>query len=75
MKRHSNLWPQVIEFENLLQAARQAQQGKRFRPSVLEFNYALERELFSLQTELQSQTYQPGAYRTFRIWDPKPRLI
>lgn len=75
MKRHGNLWPQVIDFENLLQAARQAQQGKRFRPSVLAFNYALEQELFALQTELRTQTYQPGAYRTFRIWDPKPRLI
>lgn len=75
MKRHGNLWPQILEFENLLQAARQAQQGKRFRANVLAFNHALEQELFTLQTELQKHTYQPGAYRTFEIWDPKPRLI
>ena len=75
MKRYGNLWPQIVAFENLLMAARQAQKGKRFRANVLEFNDRLEQNLFQLQTELKSQTYQPGAYRTFRIRDPKPRMI
>jgi RNA-directed DNA polymerase len=75
MKRYGNLWHQVIGFENLLKAAHQAQRGKRFRPNVLAFNYNREKELIQLQQELQSQTYQPGAYRTFRIFEPKPRLI
>jgi len=75
MKRYGNLWHQISDFENLLTAARQAQRGKRFRPNVLNFNYHLEQELFQLQRELQTQTYQPGAYRTFRIFEPKPRLI
>lgn len=75
MKRHGNLWPQILAFENLLQAARQAQKGKRFRANVLAFNHELEQELFTLQTELSNHTYQPGAYRSFKIWDPKPRLI
>lgn len=30
MKRYGNLWSQIIEFDNLLMAARQAQRGKRF---------------------------------------------
>ena len=75
MKRYGNLWSQVTNFGNLLQAARQAQRGKRFRPNVLKFNYFLEQNLVHLQQELRSQTYQPGAYRTFRIFEPKPRLI
>lgn len=75
MKRYGNLWSQVVEFENLLKAARQAQKGKRFRPNILSFNYQLETELFQLQTELQSQTYVPGEYHTFEIYEPKPRLI
>jgi retron-type reverse transcriptase len=69
MKRQANLYPQIIAFENLLIAARQAQRSKRFRPNVLEFNYHLEEELERLQTELQQR------YKTFRIFDPKPRLI
>jgi retron-type reverse transcriptase len=75
MKRHGNLYPQIIAFENLLISARQAQRSKRFRPNVLEFNYHLEAELERLQTELHDRIYIPGEYKTFRIFDPKPRLI
>ena len=75
MKRYGNLWHKITDWENLLLAARRAQKAKRFRDNVLEFNYNLEKELFQLQTERQQQTYQPGAYKTFRIYDPKPRLI
>jgi hypothetical protein len=35
MKRYGNLYPQIIEFENLLLAARKAQKGKRFRDNVV----------------------------------------
>ena len=75
MKRYGQLWPQVVAFENLLQAAKQAQRAKRYRENVLEFNDRLESELFQLQRELITQTYRPGAYRSFTIHDPKLRLI
>lgn len=75
MKRYNHLWPEIIAFENLLAAARQAQKGKRFRQNVLAFNYDLESELIRIQRDLESQTYQPGAYWTFKIIDPKLRTI
>lgn len=75
MKRVGNLWLQVIDFDNLYAASRQAQQSKRFRSSVLAFNHCLEDNLLQLQYELDQFIYEPGAYRTFRIFDPKPRLI
>jgi retron-type reverse transcriptase len=75
MKRYGNLWQEVIDFGNLLSAAKLAQQGKRFRPNVLDFNYNLEKELFQLQAELASKTYLPGAYKTFEIVEPKRRMI
>lgn len=75
MKRYGNLWTQILEFDNLLMAARQAQRCKRFCRNVLEFNYSLELELCQLQVELREQSYRPGIYRTFEIRDPKPRLI
>ena len=75
LKRYGNLYPQVIEFENILLAARKAQKGKRFRENVLAFNYNLEEELVKLQRELATKTYQPGAYRTFYIKEPKSRMI
>ncbi|GAX37756.1 RNA-directed DNA polymerase [Nodularia sp. NIES-3585] len=75
MKRYGNLYHQIINFENLLLAAKKAQRGKRFRENVLAFNYNLEAELAKLQTELTNQTYQPGEYRTFYIKEPKIRMI
>jgi len=75
MKRYNHLWPQIIDFENLLLAARQAQRGKRFRENVLAFNYNRERELLQLHQALKTQTYKPGKYQTFQVYSPKPRLI
>ena len=75
MKRSNHLWQEITSFENLLRAAKKAQRGKRFRANVLEFNRDLEGNLLSIQTQLQHQTYQPGAYRTFEIFEPKPRII
>jgi retron-type reverse transcriptase len=75
MKRYGYLYDQITTFDNLLQAAHSAQKQKRFRPSTLKFNYQLEANLLRLQSDLQTQTYQPGPYRTFEIYEPKPRLI
>jgi retron-type reverse transcriptase len=75
MKRHGNLWPQVIDFNNLLDAAGKAQRGKRYRENVLYFNSRLADEIQRLQDELGAKTYQPGEYKTFQIVEPKKRLI
>jgi len=75
MKRFGNLYPEIIKFENLWESAKKAERGMRFRGNVLAFNYNLERELLTLQTELTSKTYQPGAYRTFYIKEPKSWMI
>jgi RNA-directed DNA polymerase len=75
MKRHNHLWPKIVSFENLLLAAKKAQRGKRSRENVLEFNYNIEGQLLMLQAQLREQSYQPGKYRTFEIFEPKPRII
>ena len=59
MKRLGNLWPQIIEFDNLLAAARKAQRGKRYQENVMRFNDRLGDELlqhnpFQLQPFLRS---------------------
>ena len=75
MKRYGNLWPRIVNLDNLLLAARKAQKGKRYRQNVLAFNYNLERELPALRQALLSKSYRPGKYQTFQVWEPKPRLI
>ncbi len=75
MKTYNRLFEQICSFENLLVAARKAQRGKRFQDEVARFNFHLERELYRLQAELQTQTYQPGDYHEFHIYEPKLRKI
>ena len=75
MKTHNRLFNQICSFENLLLAARKAQDGKRFQEEVARFNFHLERELYRLQEELQTRIYRPGPYHEFHIYEPKLRKI
>ena len=75
VRRVSHLWPALVSFENLLRASRNARRGKRFWPNVAAFEYRLEPELLSLQEDLETGRYRPGAYRTFKVYEPKERLI
>lgn len=75
MKTFHNLYTEIASFDNLLCAAQNAQKGKRYQKSVATFNLHLEEELLRLREELLSKSYQPGAYRSFMIYDPKERMI
>jgi RNA-directed DNA polymerase len=75
MERQGNLWNRMITFENLLRAAHAAARGKRFKPGVARFVFHLERELLRLHDELAAKTYRPCPYRTFTIYEGKPRQI
>jgi len=75
MKRHGHLWERVISFDHLLQAAYSARRRKRYRPGMAQFFFQLEHELWELHEELAAQTYQPGPYETFYVYEPKKRLI
>ena len=75
MKTHKHLYPLITEFENLHLAFKRAARGKRSRWDVSGFEYDLEDNLLELQDELRTQTYQPGPYHNFTVYDPKPRLI
>ena len=75
MKTYGELYTRICSFENLWKAADQTQKGKRLQHSVSQFNFHREREIFQLQEELRTQTYQPGTYHEFIIYEPKKRLI
>ncbi len=75
MKTYKNLYPQIISFENLYLAYRQARKGKRDREVVANFEFDLESNLLCLQQELTSLTYEPGQYQNFYIFEPKRRLV
>lgn len=68
-------WVELTGFANLYAAWRNASRGKRHRKPVSRFACDLEEELLLLQHELQTGTWRPGGYRTFTIYERKPRII
>lgn len=75
MKTYKRLYPQICDFENLYWAFRKARRGKRGRPDVAAFEYDLELELVDLRKELTNESYRPGPYRHFTLYERKPRRI
>jgi RNA-directed DNA polymerase len=75
VKRLGRIWRQVIGFDNLLSAYFKARKGKQSVPAVADFSLNLESELLTLNRELADQTYQPGRYRLFTIYERKKRQI
>jgi retron-type reverse transcriptase len=75
MKRFGNLYGQICSWENLELAARRARKRKRYRRYAEDFELRRESVLRELHEELVAQRWQPAPYRTFRIYDPKERLI
>ncbi len=75
MRTHRHLYAQVCTFENIHHAYRAARRGKRGTEAVAAFEYDQEARLLRLRDELRAQSWQPGAYHSFYIHDPKRRLI
>ena len=75
MKRTGYLFEKVADFGALRQAAYRAAKGKRLSREGAEFMVHLESEVLRLEKELEEGTYKPGSYRTFTIYERKPRRI
>lgn len=75
MKTYRHLYPQVYDWDNLYLAYCKGRKGKRSRPPAATFEFHQEAYLAQLHQELRDKTYQPGAYHSFYIHEPKRRLI
>jgi retron-type reverse transcriptase len=75
MKRYSNIYPKIYDFESLLIAYNNAKKLKRFRNEVLRFTDHLEENLIIIQNELIWKSYEQSQYREFFVNEPKKRLI
>lgn len=65
----------IICLENLLEAWKEFEKGKKSRKDVQEFSMHLMDNLTSLHDDLCNYTYKHGGYQAFKINDPKPRDI
>ena len=75
MKRHNNLFPQIISVENLFSAYRGAKRGKSTRPTVKNFDNNVMNNLALIQQSLINRTFTTSEYRVKTIFEPKKREI
>jgi len=75
MKRYGHLFEQVYAEDNLYRSYQQARKGKRDRADVVHYELNLEAELTALRSSLRNQSYCPGPFRHFTLYERKPRLI
>jgi retron-type reverse transcriptase len=74
-RRSGNLFEQVASLGNLFAAAKKALRGRGLKMPAVAFAADLETEVVSLSHELRGETYRPGAYHYFEIFEPKRRVV
>lgn len=75
MKRISNIFEGITNYNNILYADEKARKGKLHSYGVKHHNRNRERNLHKLQDALTNLTYKTSEYSLFTIHEPKERLI
>ncbi len=75
MKRHGHLFDHIFTRSNLYQAYLDARKGKRGKRATFDFETNLGGELAALHDEIHAGFYRPKPYYTFKVLEPKERLI
>lgn len=65
----------VCDFENLYRAYRKARKGKRWKGAAAKFEVNLLEALNLLSEQLKGKTYRLSPYNTFKVYEPKERLV
>jgi RNA-directed DNA polymerase len=76
VKRYANLWPKIVDLNNLKQAHGRARLGKKWQRAVRNVDDNLDRKAAELRELLNSGEYQTGDYSTRTIVERgKERVI
>lgn len=71
----THTYENIISVENLLDAWKEFEKGKKNKKDVQEFFLHLMDNIFALHDDLLNHTYNHDSYQAFKINDPKPRDI
>ncbi len=69
------MFSKIISLENLFKAYYKFRKGKRSKLAVAEFEIFLEENIYQIHKTLKNGTYKHKKYYSFKISDPKPRII
>ncbi len=74
-KTIKNCFDEKLTFENLLKAHLRASNGKKDKKEIIFFELDLESNLIKMLDEIKQGTYNFGEYRSFKVYEPKERII
>lgn len=75
IKRSKNIYDEKITLDNLYAMWKIIKRTCKNRREVFYFSLNLNTNIMNIYTSLKNKTYKPGNYRTFMIFEPKPRLV
>lgn len=75
MKRYGNLFPKIYDIENIELADKNARRNKLRNWGVIKHDRHRERDNLKLQGWLMNLSYRTSEYSTFKIYEPKERII
>ena len=75
MKRYGNLFPKVYDINNIELADKNARKNKLRNWGVIKHDRHRERDNKRLQSQLKDLSYKTSKYSTFKIYEPKERII
>ena len=75
MKRIKNIYADICSLQNLRLADKTARKGKAGRETIVEFDKDPEGNLLALHQSLVNKTFRTSAYTTFKVWEPKERIV
>lgn len=71
----NNLYEKIYSIENLELADRIARKGKSGKYDLVAFDEKREENILKLQQMLISKTYKTSGYTTFKVYEPKERIV
>ncbi len=74
-KKIKNCFYKNLTFEKLLQAHKRAKKHKSYKDEVIVYELNLENNIVNLMNSIKNKTYKLGNYFTFKVYEPKERII
>jgi len=75
MKRIGNIYQKICNIDNLKLADKKARKGKHNQYGIQIFDKDRENKLLQLHESLVNKTYKTSKYTTFKIYEPKERIV
>lgn len=75
MKRINNLYDKICDLDNIEEADNKARKCKRKQYGVIKHDKNRAEDNFSLFLDLSLENYKTSKYSTFKVYEPKERLI